>query len=146
MFGLGKNKIRVWIIGGYLPKKKMCEYYGNKVIIQQQSRKRGAEYSATFDNSCLVPYKSGFPPFRSVKHQLYLKAGAFECVSWADPKETKAPTASTRDIRNFSRANAIFRAGNPPTEKKTIIYLMLGAVIILSFINLLVASGNLRFG
>lgn len=139
-----KNKIRVVIVGGYLPKKKMCEYIGNQIILEKETRKNGAEKKITFDNSCLVPYLSGFPPFRSVKHQVFLKEGATECVSWAEPETADTPSAKLRDVKNFMRANIIFRAGNPQTEKKTIIYLMLGIIIILNIIGILAATGNIR--
>lgn len=144
MFGSSKQKIRVDIITGYLPRKKNCVIEEGQVIIQQGHGKGATSYKAKFDNSCLIPYKTGIWPFRSVKHKLFLKEGAFECVSFSGDNP-KAPQATTGQVRKFATATVINRAGNIPEEKKTILYLLIGANIVLSFITLLVASGNLRF-
>lgn len=145
MFRNSRDKIRVVILGGYKPKKRNCEIKDGKVIIFPAEKNGGEAITATYDNSCLIPYETGPPLIRSLRHYLLWKQGTSRCISLAN-NETTAPNCTKEEVRTFAKATVLSRAGNPKEESKTLIYIFLGALIILGIFNLLVSSGTIRLG
>ncbi len=140
-----REKIRVEIVGGYLPKKRNCTIEGNYVIINPNDRNRdGASYKAFFDNTCLIPYKTGLPPFRSIRHKLMLKEGSAQCVSFSSKQEDKAPSCTIQDVENYATATVIKKAGSFKEESKTLIYVLIIINIIVSLAGL-IFGGRIRF-
>lgn len=138
------GKIRVEIIGGAYPKKINAEVEGNHVIIQPGAKGRGgAPYKAEYDNSCLVPYWSGFSIFKTIKFKLLLKEGASKCVSFAKSAAEIAPTCTQQDIARFSNATVIRNAGMLKPENRTFVYVLLLINIVISILAVAVASGRL---
>lgn len=140
-----KPKILVEIVGA-TPNKRRLPIEGNKVIVKEGKPGRGGEaITAEFSNSCLIPYYAGIPPFRSMKHKLILKEGASKCVNF-DDKNTDAPTCSLADVQKFGEASVIKAAGmNKNPLNMGMLYILIFAAIALGVLNLLVASGNIRF-
>ncbi len=140
-----KEKIRVEIIGGYLPKKRMCDIVGNEVIIKPANQGRGGEeYRAKFDNTCLLPYTTGLLFLKSVKHKLLVKEGATECISFGNLETSLAPSCTIQDVNRYATATVIRAAGSLKPENKTLIYVLIIINIILTLFGLLVASGNIK--
>lgn len=141
-----KPKILVEIVGA-TPNKRRLPIDGKKVIVKEGKAGRGNEaVTAEFSNGCLIPYWAGIPPFRSMKHKLILKEGASKCVNFDDPKNTDAPSCTLADVQRFGEATVIKAAGmNKNPLNMGILYILLFAALALGVLNLLVASGNIRF-
>lgn len=135
------QRIRTEIVGGAFPQRKNLIVKGNHIVVQKATNKT-AEITATFDNTCLVPYNFGLPPFRVVKYYLILKDGASRCVSFAGDKDIIAPSCTKEEIRQYAQATAIKGAGNTKPENKTLIYLLIFVNIALTALTLLLATGK----
>lgn len=139
------KKILVEIVGGAFPKKKKCEVVGNAVMIEHgRSGRGGAAQTAKFDNSCLVPYMAGLPPFRYVKYKLILREGASQCVSFAENAGTNAPSCSVCDVSNYGKATVIKLAGLMKPENRSLIYALLIISIIVGVAGIAVSAGVIR--
>lgn len=145
-FMLGRSqKIRVEIVGGAVPIKRNCEIEGNHVIILPGSKGRGgAPIKAEYDNTCLVPYYTGFP-FRSIKYKLLLRYDATKCVSFGKDSSDVAPSCTPSDVARYGRATVIRLAGNIKGESRTLIYALLIIVIVLGILTLITSAGRIRF-
>lgn len=141
-----KPKILVEIVGP-TPNKRRLPIDGNYVIVEEGKPGRGgAPIKAKFDNTCLVPYYAGIPPFRTIKYKLVLKEGTTECVSFGDKYTSNAPSCDLKTVQRYGEATVIKLSGmikNP--MNMGILYILLFAAIALGVLNLLVASGNIRF-
>lgn len=140
-----KPKILVEIVGASpYPKRRKCPIEGNKIILKEAREGRGgAAITAEFDNSCFIPYRSGLT--RGIKQKLIVKEGATKCVSFGTDSSYRAPSVTIEEVFNYFKASVIMAAGRIKQEKQTIIYLLIGVVIILQIIGLLVSSGRIHF-
>jgi hypothetical protein len=140
-----RPKILVEIIGA-IPRKLKLPIDDGKIVVKEATAgRRGAAITATFDNTCLVPYWAGIPPFRTIKYKLLLKEGATECISFGNRYTKDAPTCTLSDVQKFGQATVIKLAGalrNP--NNMNILYLLVIVAIIIGVINIFVASGNIR--
>lgn len=60
-------------------KKKLRVIGNNEILVKKGSKTRGAaDYKASFDKDCIVPYRSGI--FHLVKQKLMLIEGAGKCI------------------------------------------------------------------
>lgn len=144
-------KILVEIIGGPYPQKRKCKLNREqtKVIISEGAKGRGASaIDAEFDNTCLVPYFSGLPPFRSIKYKLHYVTGAKKCVSYTlnNKKEVETPSCTKEDVQSYAQATVIKQAGSlKPPVNMGLVYVLIIISIIVGVIGIAVSSGNLRF-
>jgi hypothetical protein len=130
----------------------------NKIVIKSaQSGRGGAEISAKYDKSCLVPYKTkllGFLPYDVLHQKLYLVKGADKCISWTY-KDENGKTVALVDmpypdfavIQRYFDASTIRSAGNITTKVETSIglYILIIVAIVISVITLLVSGGVIHF-
>lgn len=143
---MAKPKILVEFVGGVFPKRKKFPVENNKAIIKQRNPKggrNGAEETIEFDNTCLVPYYAGVPPFRVVKHKILAKIGASKAVSFRN-ETGECPSCTKQDIANYSNATVIGAAGRLKPESRTLVYVLLIVLIIVGVFNLLIASGRVN--
>ena len=142
-----KPTIRVEIFGGPYPTKKRCKIDGAKVIIKEGSKGRGGEaITATFDNTCLIPFWSGIFPFRHIKYKLHYIEGTSKCVSYSPTEAGKTPKVTVAQVSKYAEATVIKQAGSlKPPFSLGLIYVFLIGILLISIIGLLVSTGNLRF-
>lgn len=147
---LQKPKILVEIIGpNGIKSRKNYEIEGDQVVIRKAKRGRGpAAYKASFNKDCIVPYYKGIWPFRRLKQKLILMEGATECVNFFDVYGTFVPTIDRSTIEKLFQANVIKSAGSTTTKVQVplSLYLFLGFIAVLAFVNILVSTGRVRFG
>lgn len=142
-----RPKILVEFVGNVFPRRKKYPVEGNKVIVKPANPKGGrnaAEQSIEFDNSCLVPYYAGVPPFRVVKHKILAKDGASKAVSFSGDQAT-CPSCTKDDVTRYTNASVIGAAGRLKPESRTLIYVLLIIVIVVGIINLLIGTGRVHF-
>ncbi len=140
MFGKDK-KLLVEILSQSESRKKKCVDKGDYVIIKQGKGVRGdPTIKAYYDKDCLIPFKSGL--FRSVKQKLIWKEGHKRCTRFYG----KNIDISKPDVSGFFNAGAIKNAGSTLQTIKapTVLYLLLGFVLIMQVVNMLLMSGRLR--
>jgi len=123
---------------------------GNEIIIKAAKRGRGgAAYKAKFDKNCLLPYYTGFWPFRQLKQKLMLIEGADECLSFHFTEEgaqVDTPTWGRNSLEKASEASVIKAAG-ASTQKITvpiIFYVLMFMTFAIGFINFLITTGRVR--
>jgi len=146
----GKPKIKVDVINEAGLKTKKYPIEGNTIVIRAAKRGRGgAAYKAKYDKNCLLPYHTGFGPFKHLKQKLVLIEGADECVSFhfmEDGVQVDKPTWSRNALEKASEATVIKAAGASFQKLRipTLLYIALFLVVGLEFLNLLVLSGRVR--
>lgn len=141
-----KRTIRVDIIGGPYPKKRKCRIVGNKIVLKEGTKGRGGEaITASFDNTCYVPYFSGIWPFRHIKHKLHWIEGTTKCVSY-EPTAEDSPSCTIEDVSHYGEATVIKLAGSlKPPFNLGLIYVLLIVSIIIGIIGIAISTGHLRF-
>ena len=146
----GKPKIKVDVINEAGLKTRKYPIEGNTIIIRAGKRGRGgAAYKAKYDKNCLLPYYTGFWPFKRLKQKLMLIEGADECVSFhfmEDGVQVDKPTWNRDALERADEASVIKAAGATFQKLKipVLLYIALFMVVGLEFLNLLVLSGRVR--
>lgn len=147
---LQKPKILVEIIGANgIKSRKKYPIEEDNVVIRPAKRGRGPPaYKASFDKDCIVPYWKGIWPFKRLKHKLLLMEGATECVNFYSFTKVNVPTLDRKGVEKLFEANVIKSAG--ATTTKVVVplslYLFLGVIAVMAFVNILISTGRVRFG
>jgi len=138
-------KILVEIIGenGIKSRKKYLVEDDKVMITRGRKGRGGAGWTPTFNRDCLLPYYVGIWPFRRLKHKLMVIENHASCISF----RAEGIDKSMIDFKEYFNAGAMKNAGATLQSIKIppFLYLMLGAVLIMGFINLLLVTGRLRF-
>ena len=148
-----RQKILVEIIGeNGVKSKKKYPIEADKVVIDPGKRGRGnPPYKPSFNKDCILPYYTGFGPFKRLKQKLLLIDGASKCVSfefnngkgivdmplWDRPTEEKLFDAS------------VIKAAGATTQKVKIsplLYIALFMVVGMQFLTILLLTGKVRVG
>lgn len=147
---LQKPKILVEIIGpNGIKSRKKYPIEGDTVVIRQAKRGRGPPaYKASFNKDCIVPYWKGIWPFKRLKQKLILMEGAHECISFYDVYGVFVPSYDIEESEKLFQANVIKSAGSTTTKVQVplSLYLFLGVIAVMTFVNILISTGRVRFG
>ena len=147
---LRKPKILVEIIGpNGIKSRKKYPIDGNSVVIRPAKRGRGPPaHKATFTKDCIVPYNKGIWPFRRLKQKLLLMEDADECIDFYSFTKVNVPTFDRRTSEKLFQANVIKSAGSTTTKVQVplSLYLFMGIIAVLAFVNILISTGRIRFG
>jgi len=145
-----QDKFLVEIIGpNGIKSRKVYEVEGNSVVIRKSKRGRGPPaYKPTFNKDCVIPYWKGFGPFKKLKQKLVLMEGSDHCVAFYDDYGVYVPTFDRGASEKLFQANVIKSAGSTTTKVQVplSLYLFLGVIAVMAFINILITSGKVRFG
>jgi len=146
MFSMFKPKIRVETItaNGMTATKRVIR--GNKVIIRK-GKETVDEYAPTFDHTCVLNYRSGFP-FKRHKQKLLLMEGADHCISFHfSLPEADIPMWDRRTEERLFEANVVKASGS--THQKivlpTMFYLLTIMALVFSLLSFLQLAGVVRF-
>ena len=135
-----KHKEKVIIISGNtVIKKKNCIIEGNKVIIEKGSRGKGnIGWKPEVKPSNFKYYrKLGF-----LKRKLEIKVDALEFIDFG-VSPVDIPTCDRKTVEEYSNANVIKKSGmsTQKIEVPILLYLMVGAVLILGIIQFMLSQG-----
>lgn len=147
---LQKPKILVEIIGpNGIKSRKKYPIEEDKVVIRQAKRGRGPPaYKASFNKDCIVPYWKGIWPFKRLKQKLILMEGSDHCVTFYDDYGVFVPSFDRSSSEKLFQANVIKSAGSTTTKVQVplSLYLFLGVIAVMAFVNILISTGRVRFG
>ena len=147
---LRKPKILVEIIGpNGVKSRKKYPIEGNTVVIRKAKRGRGpAAYKPTFTKDCVVPYNKGIWPFRRLKQKLMLMEDADACIDFYSFTKVNVPTFDRKTSEELFEANVVRKAGATTTKVQVplSLYLFMGIIAVLAFVNILISTGRVRFG
>jgi len=147
---LRKPKILVEIIGhNGIKSRKKYEIDGNSVVIRKAKRGKGnPAYKATFNKDCIVPYRKGIWPFKRLKQKLVLMEGANECIDFFSFTKVNVPTFDRKTSEELFEANVLRKSGALTTKVQVplSLYLFMGIIAVLAFVNILISTGRVRFG
>ena len=145
-----QSKFLVEIIGANCVKsRKTYEVDGDSIVIRKAKRGRGPPaYKPTFNKDCILNYWKGIWPFKKLKQRLMLKEGANECVNFYGGEEVDVPTFDRKASEKLFQANVIKSAGSTTTKVQVplSLYLFMGIIAVLAFVNILISTGRVRFG
>lgn len=146
MFSIFKPKIRVETITPYGMKATNRVIRGNKIIIRK-GKETVDEYAPTFDHTCIINYKAGFPIKRH-KQKLLLMSGADQCISFHfSLPEADLPMWDRESEERLFEANVVKASGS--THQKiqlpTTFYVLITMTLALTLLSFLQSIGVVRF-
>jgi hypothetical protein len=132
---LFKPKIRVEILKETGMKVKKCVVDYQRIIIRHGRRGAGGqEYAPHFTKGSLIPYETGFGPFKRLHYKLMIFDGAEDCIDFDVENKTVIP--ATWDRHTFEKAA---RAGALHAEGEIILK---GQNTGLTYVLLFLCAGN----
>jgi len=146
----GRRRILTEVISPVGCYKKKFPVEGNTIVIRPARRgPGGAPYKAEFDRDCLIPYWTGWGPFKKLHQKLLLIEGADKCVSFnfkRDIGEINLPIWDRETEARLFEASVIKAAGATVQKIKipTSLSIILILLVIMQFISLLLLSGRVR--
>lgn len=141
----GKILVEVPIPG--LPAReawKKPEFDGETTRVTMRAKSDNtAEWAPTFDTTCLIP-KKGL--FGRRYDKIIVKPDAPAAVSWK-PSGIEQPELTQKEVTEYAKKKVFERryGTDPHQVNSSIVYLLIGVVIIIQVVTLLVSSGKIRF-
>jgi hypothetical protein len=134
------------IIGENGLSKHKFKVEGNKIVVKSSKKGRGhTEYAPTFTKDCLLPYRKGIGPIKWLSQKLMLMDGADKCIEFHD-KSVEIPRYDRSTVRKLFDAEVLQKAGtvNVKLVVPTILYLLLGAIMMLIVVSIMIQTGRLK--